>query len=213
MSFSFCNFVSEICFVLVRSYSISPLRLHRIMKKKKLWVSKNKLLFWKKVLNFGCKNLYEQCVTEVTLFFFFFLLQRIIIFSQTNSLIKREVNKMLLHSFLSEVKIKHYLLPRRKLLIMLSLDLLFVVCFRVILELHTNYHGGLLKYHSWNSTLCQVCEPLFCYTAVVYVITHCPCHKGVLHDDTNNGCAGEQWTFKTVYILSSWILVIHKQWA
>ena len=117
------------------------------------------------------------------------------------------------HGFLSEIKIKHYLLPRRKLLIMLSLDLLIVVCFRVILELHTNYHGGLLKYHSWNSTLFQVCEPLFCYTAVVYVITHCPYHKGVLHDDTNNGCTGEQCTFKTVYILCSWILVIHRQWA
>ena len=126
------------------------------------------------------------------LFFFFFYYSVLLFFHKPNHFKKEKSTKSYQHSFLSEVKIKHYLLPRRKLLIMLSLDLLIVVCFRVILELHTNYHGGLLKYHFFFFFLFQVCEPLFCYTAVVYVITHCPCYKGVLHDDTNNGCAGEQ---------------------
>ena len=176
-----------------------------------------------KSLEFWIQKSVRTMCNRSDLFFFFFYYSVLLFFHKPTHFKKEKstkcylfhisLTKCYLHGFLSEIKIKHYLLPRRKLLIMLSLDLLIVVCFRVILELHTNYHGGLLKYHSWNSTLFQVCEPLFCYTAVVYVITHCPYHKGVLHDDTNNGCTGEQCTFKTVYILCSWILVIHRQWA
>ena len=74
--------LSEICFALVKFCSISPVRLHRIMKKALLMLQFFKVLrlfsiyliilssgkeiivlekILEKVLNFGSKNLYELC--------------------------------------------------------------------------------------------------------------------------------------------------------
>ena len=111
MSFSLCNFVSEICFVLVRSYSISPLCLQCTVKKtlflrffKKnersilitylitLSLEKYIIVLEKsveKVLNCGSKNLYEPCVTEVTFSFSFFITVYYYFFTNQATLKKR----------------------------------------------------------------------------------------------------------------------------
>ena len=103
VSFSFCNFKSEICFVLVRSYSISTLCLQCIVKKisflhffKKWKVCIDHLfdnLESGKSLEFSIQKSVPTMCNRSDLFFFFFYYSVLLFFHKPNHFKKEKSTK------------------------------------------------------------------------------------------------------------------------